>query len=102
MIILYVLQALSTLLLMADCIQTLGIKNNPNLYEVNVLLGKHPSDVKIITYFTLCVASLLGVTYYYQNIYSVVGMSLLSLLELFVIRNNLKNGLSLNYRQGQK
>jgi hypothetical protein len=39
----------STLLL--DAAQTLDIKNHPELYERNPLLGRHPSDLKIGAYF---------------------------------------------------
>lgn len=39
----------STLLL--DAAQTLDIKNHPDLYETNPLLGRHPSDTKIVAYF---------------------------------------------------
>jgi hypothetical protein len=39
----------STLLL--DAAQTLDIKNHPDLYETNPLLGRHPSDGKIAAYF---------------------------------------------------
>jgi hypothetical protein len=39
----------STLLL--DAAQTLDIKNHPDLYERNPLLGRHPSDLKIGAYF---------------------------------------------------
>ncbi|MGZ3240710.1 MAG: hypothetical protein ACXWJK_10185 [Burkholderiaceae bacterium] len=37
--------------LMLDAAQTLDIKNHPNLYETNPLLGRHPSDTKIVAYF---------------------------------------------------
>jgi hypothetical protein len=39
----------STLVL--DAAQTLDIKNHPDLYETNPLLGRHPSDAKIVAYF---------------------------------------------------
>jgi hypothetical protein len=39
----------STLLL--DYSQTKDIKNHPNLYEKNPILGKHPTDKKINKYF---------------------------------------------------
>lgn len=34
-----------------DAMQTLDIKNHPDLYETNPLLGRHPSDAKIVAYF---------------------------------------------------
>lgn len=39
------------LLLVLDCLQTLDIKNHPNIFEINKILGPHPSDKKIIVYF---------------------------------------------------
>lgn len=32
----------------ADMLTTLDIKNHPDLIETNIILGKHPSDAKII------------------------------------------------------
>lgn len=37
--------------LMLDAAQTLDIKNHPDLHETNPLLGRHPSDVKVVAYF---------------------------------------------------
>ncbi|MGZ3159365.1 MAG: hypothetical protein ACXU7H_09790, partial [Burkholderiaceae bacterium] len=34
-----------------DAAQTFDIKNHPDLYEKNPLLGRHPSDLKIGAYF---------------------------------------------------
>lgn len=43
----------AVVLLIADCLQTLDIKNHPNLHEKNKILGKHPSDAKVIIYFSV-------------------------------------------------
>ena len=32
-------------------LQTLEIANNDNYYETNPILGKHPSEFQVITYF---------------------------------------------------
>ena len=37
--------------LLLDCFQTLDIKNHDDMYENNKILGRHPSDVKIVGYF---------------------------------------------------
>lgn len=37
--------------LVIDALQTLDIKNHPNLRETNPILGSHPSDEKIVAYF---------------------------------------------------
>ena len=34
-----------------DMLQTLEIANNDNYYEKNKILGKHPSEAQVITYF---------------------------------------------------
>ena len=34
-----------------DMLQTLEIANNDNYYEKNKILGKHPSESQVITYF---------------------------------------------------
>ena len=34
-----------------DMLQTLEIANNDNYYEKNKILGKHPSETQVITYF---------------------------------------------------
>ena len=34
-----------------DMLQTLEIANNDNYYEKNKILGKHPSETRVVTYF---------------------------------------------------
>ena len=34
-----------------DTLQTLEIANNDNYYEKNKILGKHPSEAEVVTYF---------------------------------------------------
>ena len=35
-----------------DMLQTLEIANNDKYYETNKILGKHPSEAEVVTYFT--------------------------------------------------
>ncbi len=35
-------------LIVIDALQTLDVKNHPELYEMNALLGAHPSDARIL------------------------------------------------------
>ena len=49
-------QVLVTATLVADMGQTLDIKNHPDTHETNKILGKHPSDTKIVAYFVLAAA----------------------------------------------
>ena len=37
-------------LVAVDMLTTLDLKNHPNLEETNVILGKHPSDIQVITW----------------------------------------------------
>tara|TARA_Y100000114_G_C11634006_1_gene265822 strand:- start:254 stop:628 length:375 start_codon:yes stop_codon:yes gene_type:complete len=41
----------STILQGIDMLQTLEIANNDDYYETNPILGKHPSELEVITYF---------------------------------------------------
>lgn len=34
-----------------DALQTMDIKNHPELHETNPFLGNHPNDAKVIAYF---------------------------------------------------
>ena len=34
-----------------DMLQTLEIANNDNYYEKNKIMGKHPSEAQVVTYF---------------------------------------------------
>ena len=36
-----------------DCLQTIEIARNPDYYELNPIIGKHPSEEKVIAYFAL-------------------------------------------------
>lgn len=45
------LRAASTMTLLGDMMQTLDIKNHENSYETNIILGRHPSDAKVVGYF---------------------------------------------------
>ena len=41
----------STILQGIDMLQTLEIANNDDYYETNPILGKHPNELEVITYF---------------------------------------------------
>ncbi len=43
--------------LAVDMMQTLDIKNHPGLHETNPILGRHPSDHKVVTYFLVSAAA---------------------------------------------
>jgi hypothetical protein len=51
-------------LLTADMSQTLDITRHSAQYrELNPILGQHPSQVKVVSYFTVSAASLIGLNY---------------------------------------
>jgi hypothetical protein len=51
----------------ADMLTTLDIKEHPNLQETNKMLGPHPSDAKVIGYFTAGAAVHAAVTHLLQE-----------------------------------
>lgn len=47
-------------MLIVDWLQTLSIAREPDrFYEVNIVLGKHPSVARVSWYFAICIALLL-------------------------------------------
>lgn len=46
-----ILLTLALLLHTGDCLTTLDIKHHPEVHESNYVLGKDPSDLKIVSYF---------------------------------------------------
>jgi hypothetical protein len=77
-----------------DCHQTLQIKDHPELHETNPILGRHPSDVKVIVYFVLCATALALITIFCPRpLLSIAVMSGTLSLEVWVIRRNFKLGL---------
>lgn len=55
----YLFAVFAVLALIADCGQTLRIKAHPGMFELKLILGSHPSDAKVRTYFTLCIVGFL-------------------------------------------
>lgn len=84
-------------LMVLDYKTTLDIKNHPGIYETNPILGRHPSDGYIATYFVTAaalqfvVATLLPKQYqpYFQ--YVTIG------LEVGAVSNNVSMGLKFNF-----
>ena len=83
-------------LLIFDYRQTIDIKNHPGMYEINPILGKHPSDIKITIYFILATL-----------FYSFLALKVLvapilyfwlggwAAMEIWAIQNNIKLGLKI-------
>lgn len=76
-----------------DYKQTLDIKNHPGMYEVNPLLGRHPSDERVRNYFVGASLTTLAVLYVmpskYRKYVIVGGLA----MELSVTQGNKRLGL---------
>lgn len=85
--------------LLLDLGTTLDIKNHAapwqlNASESNPLLGRHPSDVKLLGYFAVVMA---GTAVGYRLLpedYRPLAMSAIIVLEAYCVHRNLKNGMS--------
>jgi len=51
----------------ADGWSTIHMLNNPNNYERNPSLGKHPSDSEVIMYLSLWEMACLGIAHYFPK-----------------------------------
>lgn len=81
-----------------DMKQTLAIKLHPDFFEINKILGKHPTDKNIKIYFCSVISIyLLGVIsmYYFgiDNNISLTWSGAWLAVEFWAIQNNLKYGL---------
>lgn len=52
----------------ADALSTEKMLENPNIYETNLILGKHPSDTKIAIYFSLTGIAALTISHFYPKL----------------------------------
>lgn len=91
---LYLCVAATLALLFWDYRQTLDIKNHPGYFEINFILGNHPSDTKIVVYFILATAF-----YAYVSLQILTGTWLYvwllvwAVMEIWAIQNNIRIGL---------
>ena len=88
---------LSTVLQGVDMLQTLEIANNDNYYETNPILGKHPNEFHVITYFVARAYTLSELTKMtpkkyraFTNIYNIV-------YNYDLIRHNHSIGVRINF-----
>ena len=88
-------------MLVLDWLQTLWIARNPNLtWEINIILGKHPSVSRVCLYFAICIAIVLAValalwwfTYYLA---AVIICYVIALFEAVVVWRNHKLGIPIS------
>lgn len=85
--------AISIVLLVLDCLQTLDIKNHPSLHEKNKILGKHPSDARIVIYFSVWIAASAATFFLCRPELSLLFFVILASVQLRVIPNNKRLGL---------
>lgn len=85
------------LLLFLDYRQTLDIKNHEGFYEINVILGRHPSDTKITIYFIICALIAALVPYYLiTNLtYQIAWFVFWAGMEIWALQNNIRLGLKI-------
>ena len=87
--------ALILLLLLVDYRQTLDIKNHSSMYEINPILGKHPSDLKITIYFIICSILFTAVSLYAYPVYDtalIIWLGIWSAMEVWAVQNNIRVG----------
>jgi hypothetical protein len=85
--------ALAVLFLAMDWLQTLWIARNPlRVYEINVILGKHPSVAAVCLYFAICIAIVVAVSvalwFFAHYLAAIVLTYIVALFEAVVVWRN--------------
>lgn len=95
---LYAFIILVLLALIVDAAQTLDIKNHPDVFETNIILGPHPSDRRILAYFPVCaivfVAICLGFQHFDAPLLSWLWTAGWLVVEVSCIHHNYRLGLT--------
>ena len=52
----------------ADALSTIKMLDNPNIYETNFILDEHPSDSKIVIYFSLTGITIFTIAHFYPKL----------------------------------
>jgi hypothetical protein len=81
------------LLLIVDTGQTLKIKEHNDLHEINWVLGEHPTDPKILSYFLAWIIGVIGAYFYLPITIDIIFNLIILLVEVKVIINNGRLGL---------
>jgi len=77
----------------ADYGQTRSIPSHPQFYETNPIIGKHPNEGRINTYFALGYAVIPFLHYQLGNKYTFVVVA----MEANTVRHNAKLGIKFNF-----
>jgi hypothetical protein len=80
-----------------DYAQTRDIKNHPELYETNPLLGENPSDTRIRNYFIAAGLAHVGVTHLLPRPYRMPWQLGWLSIQLINMQNNHRLGLRLDF-----
>jgi len=76
--------------LLVDMTQTLKIKDHPELHEINLILGQHPTDNAVKVYFWLWIVGLITGFAYVPAEYMDIVMGFILGIEVRTIRSNMK------------
>lgn len=93
----WLLEGVNASLYYVDYKQTTDIKNHPGMYEMNPILGKHPSDSRVRNYFA---ANLIGhtvITALLPEKYRPVWQWSTITVEVIVVRHNASLGIHANF-----
>ena len=94
----YSLAAAALTLSTVDWMQTRNIANHPNeFYELNPIIGKHPSTEKVNTYFISMIIVGAGIAYALPSRWRKVWLGSCTALELGVTAHNFDIGIGLRF-----
>ena len=80
-----------------DYAQTRDIKNHPEIYETNPLLGENPSDTRIRNYFIAAGLAHVGITHLLPRPYRMPWQLGWLTLQVINMQNNHRLGLRLDF-----
>jgi len=89
------LNILVVILLFVDYRQTLDIKNHAGDYEINLILGKHPSDIRVSIYFLIVTLLFTIVIWAVPIVWACLWTLGWTIVEGWAIINNIKLGLKI-------
>jgi hypothetical protein len=81
----------------ADIDQTLKIRHTPGMYELNPMLGRHPSEARVLADGALAAAADVAVAEFLPPLYARTYLGVACALEVTVVHNNAKRGLGLRW-----
>ena len=92
-----ILQGTATALSVIDWGQTLDIVDRPEYYEINPIIGKHPSRADVNRYFACSVILKVLITHILPSEYRKYWLGGNILISGYFVNNNYQIGLRVNY-----